>query len=209
MNRARWNAGVARDILRQWVIYTLANPDSVLVLDETGFIKKGQHSTGVQHQYSGTAGCIENSQIGIFLLLCQSCRAWPSWIASYTCPSSRPRIAIVAGVPALDEVTFASKPELIRRSSSRPNELVCYAVFAQREQASIHSLAWVAGQRWKIEQGFQIAKGECGLDDDKVRRWGNWHRHIALALLAHALLVAIRQAHPRKKRHDAYRLALT
>ena len=68
LDRARWNADVARDILRQWVIDTLGSPKGVLVLDETGFTKKGQHSAGVQRQYSGTAGRIENSQIGVFLL---------------------------------------------------------------------------------------------------------------------------------------------
>ena len=64
LDRARWDADVARDILRQWVIDTLGSPKGVLVLDETGFTKKGQHSAGVQRQYSGTAGRIENSQIG-------------------------------------------------------------------------------------------------------------------------------------------------
>ncbi len=68
LDRARWNADVARDILRQWVIDTLGSPEGVLVLDETGFTKKGQHSAGVQRQYSGTAVRIENSQIGVFLL---------------------------------------------------------------------------------------------------------------------------------------------
>lgn len=68
LDRARWDAEEARDVLRQWVIDTLGSPDGVLILDETGFIKKGQHSAGVQRQYSGTAGRVENSQIGVFLL---------------------------------------------------------------------------------------------------------------------------------------------
>jgi len=61
-------------------------------------------------------------------------------------------------------------------------------------------LVRVAGQRWKIEQGFQTAKGECGLDHYEVRRWENWHRHITLSLLAQALLVSIRQACSHQKK---------
>ena len=83
---------------------------------------------------------------------------------------------------------------LIRRSLSTPDELAYYVVYAPRDWVSPEKLARVAGQRWKIEQVFQTAKGECGLDEYEVRRWGSWHRHITLSLLAHALLVAIRQA---------------
>jgi SRSO17 transposase len=50
----------------------------------------------------------------------------------------------------------------------------------------------VAGMRWQIERGFESAKGECGLDDYEVRTWDAWHRHITLALLAHALLTVMR-----------------
>ncbi len=69
----------------------------------------------------------------------------------------------------------------------------------RRDWVSIETLVRVAGQRWKIEQGFQTAKGECGLDEYEVRRWASWHRHITLSLLAHALLVAIRQASHQQK----------
>ena len=62
-----WNAGLVRDDLRQYVIEHLGDGDAVLVVDETGFIKKGEKSVGVQRQYSGTAGRIENSQVGVFL----------------------------------------------------------------------------------------------------------------------------------------------
>ncbi|WP_256254018.1 transposase, partial [Burkholderia ubonensis] len=64
LERARWDADAARDVLRHYVVEQLGAPDAVLVVDETGFIKKGEHSAGVQRQYSGTAGRIENSQIG-------------------------------------------------------------------------------------------------------------------------------------------------
>ena len=65
--RMRWDADLVRDDLRRYVVDTLGDPQAVLVLDETGFIKKGRHSVGVQRQYSGTAGRIENCQIGVFL----------------------------------------------------------------------------------------------------------------------------------------------
>lgn len=97
LDRASWDEAAARDVLRQWVIETLGASDSVLVLDETGFIKKGQHSAGVQRQYSGTAGRIKNSQIGVFLLYAR--QAMPFWIVFSTCPNPGHRIANVVGVP--------------------------------------------------------------------------------------------------------------
>lgn len=65
--RMRWDADAVRDDLRAYVVEHLGDPAAVLVLDETGFLKKGEHSVGVQRQYSGTAGRIENCQIGVFL----------------------------------------------------------------------------------------------------------------------------------------------
>ena len=63
----RWDAGLVRDDLKTYVIEHLADADGALVVDETGFLKKGGKSVGVQRQYSGTAGRIENCQIGVFL----------------------------------------------------------------------------------------------------------------------------------------------
>ena len=62
---------------------------------------------------------------------------------------------------------------------------------AQREQA-LAELARVAGTRWAIEECFEEAKGEVGLDEYEVRRWEGWYRHITLAMLAHAYLTVIR-----------------
>ncbi|MBD2827128.1 transposase, partial [Xenorhabdus szentirmaii] len=67
LERAHWDVDVARDILRDYVTEHLGDEQGVLIVDETGFIKKGTHSAGVQRQYSGTAGRVENSQIGVFL----------------------------------------------------------------------------------------------------------------------------------------------
>ena len=67
LNHAVWDADAVRDDLRGYVIEHLGDPGGVLVVDETGFLKKGTKSVGVQRQYSGTAGRIENCQIGVFL----------------------------------------------------------------------------------------------------------------------------------------------
>ena len=65
--RAVWNPDDLRDDLRAYVVDALGDPEAVLIVDETGFLKKGRHSAGVKRQYSGTAGRIENSQVGVFL----------------------------------------------------------------------------------------------------------------------------------------------
>src|SRR4028118_704139 len=67
LSRMRWDADAVRDDLRAYAVEHLGDPEAVLVLDETGFLKKGSKSVGVQRQYSGTAGRIENCQIGVFL----------------------------------------------------------------------------------------------------------------------------------------------
>jgi SRSO17 transposase len=67
LRRALWDPEAVRDELRRYVVEHLRDPDAVLVIDETGFLKKGRHSAGVARQYSGTAGRIENCQIGVFL----------------------------------------------------------------------------------------------------------------------------------------------
>ena len=67
LNAADWDVDAVRDDLRAYVVEHLGAADGVLVVDETGFLKKGTKSVGVQRQYSGTAGRIENCQIGVFL----------------------------------------------------------------------------------------------------------------------------------------------
>src|SRR3954462_15127938 len=67
LTRTRWDAEAVRDDLQDYVVEHLGDTEAVLVLDETGFVKKGMHSAGVQRQYSGTAGRIKNCQVGVFL----------------------------------------------------------------------------------------------------------------------------------------------
>jgi SRSO17 transposase len=67
LNHARWDVDAVRDDLRAWVVEHLGDPGGVLVVDETGFVKKGTKSAGVQRQYTGTVGKKENCQVGVFL----------------------------------------------------------------------------------------------------------------------------------------------
>ena len=132
LNAARWDADAVRDDLRAYVIEQLGDPGGVLIVDETGFLKKGTKSVGVQRQYSGTAGRIENCQVGVFLAYAGPAgRAFldrelylpQEWAAD----DDRRR---GAGVPA--DVAFATKPGLARRMLER--------AFAAEVPA-----AWVAG----------------------------------------------------------------
>jgi SRSO17 transposase len=122
LNAARWDADRVRDDLRAYVVEHLGDPRAVLVVDETGFLKKGEKSVGVQRQYSGTAGRVENCQIGVFL--------------AYASPKGRTFLdrelylpkewgqdqerRREAGVP--EEVAFATKPQLARRMLERARE---------------------------------------------------------------------------------------
>src|SRR4051794_1283112 len=112
LSRMRWDADAVRDDLRAYVVEHLGDLDAVLVLDETGFLKKGAKSAGVQRQYSGTAGRIENCQIGVFLgyasrhgraLIDRALDLPQGW----TCAPAR---RAAAGIP--EAVAFATKPQL-------------------------------------------------------------------------------------------------
>jgi SRSO17 transposase len=80
---------------------------------------------------------------------------------------------------------------LVRRSIEDPEEISAYTVFAP-EGATLEALAKAAGSRWRVEIGFEEAKGEVGLAHYEVRSWDGWQRHITLSLFAHAFLAAIR-----------------
>ena len=81
---------------------------------------------------------------------------------------------------------------LARRSIAKPGELAYYVCFGLAGTA-LEELGRVAGTRWAIEECFDEAKGEVGLDQYEVRRWDGWYRHITLSMLAHAYLSVIRQ----------------
>jgi SRSO17 transposase len=116
---ARWDAGAVRDDVREYVVDHLGSPDAVLVVDETGDVKKGSASAGVQRQYTGTAGRVENCQVAVFLsyatrrghaLTGRELYLPRSWTAD-------PARCAAAGIPA--GTVFATKPKLARRMIAR------------------------------------------------------------------------------------------
>ena len=80
---------------------------------------------------------------------------------------------------------------LMRRGIEDPTEYAYYLVYGPKE-TPVQELIWIAGKRWQIEDSFEAAKGEVGLDEYEVRKWDGWHRHTALSLLAHAYLAVVR-----------------
>ncbi|GHE29239.1 hypothetical protein GCM10017771_44840 [Streptomyces capitiformicae] len=80
-----------------------------------------------------------------------------------------------------------------RRSPARPDEIAYYLAYAPAG-TPVAELLRIAGARWAIEEAFQAAKNECGLDQYEVRRYPGWYRHITLAMLAHAFLAAMAAA---------------
>jgi len=299
LGRTLWDQERARDICRDYVIERLGDPSGVLVLDETGFLKKGSHSVGVGRQYSGTAGRIENCQVGVFLgyasprghaLIDRRLYLPKDWIEdagrrkATGVPddvqfATKPKIGIAmiaaaldAGVPcawALGDSVYGSdktlrvmlenrdKPYvlsirgnerlmmgdfrthtaeelatdlpadqwrrlpagqgskgprlydwarlrlfrlqsppwdhwlLIRRSISDPTDMAFHVTFGPHV-TQLDELAAVAGLRWTIEECFQSAKGETGLDHCEARSWHGWHRHMTLSMLALAFLAGLR-----------------
>jgi SRSO17 transposase len=299
LDAAQWDAEAVRDDLRAYVVEHLGHERGVLVVDETGFLKKGTKSVGVARQYSGTAGRTENCQVGVFLgyaspkgrafldrALYLPKKGWaenaahraeagvPPAVHFATKPAlakSMLQRAFAAGVPAAwvtgDTVygvdrglrpwleaerhayvlavpkthrvwlgeqqqtaraAFAHLPAeawqqlsagegsqgprwyawawiplsgasmagwkrwlLARRSLSDPTELAYYRVFAPAA-TPLEEAVRAAGSRWSIEEGFERAKDDVGLDQYEVRRYGAWYRHITLALLAHAFLAVTR-----------------
>jgi SRSO17 transposase len=293
LGRANWDAEALRDDLREYVIEHLADAQSVLIVDETGFIKKGEQSVGVKRQYTGTVGKRENCQVGVFLAYA-SCRGqafidrqlylpeeWaqdkerrqragvPEEIRMRTKPELAKemlRRALEAGVEAAwvvadsvygdtrrlgmfledreqpyvlalsgkahvwagfhqhrvgevlealgrgellpeegwkrlsagegskgprlyDWTRLPLNPPLqegferwlvVRRSIEDPEEISAYTVFAP-ENTTLEVLAKVAGSRWRVEIGFEEAKGEVGLAHYEVRSWHGWYRHITLS----------------------------
>jgi SRSO17 transposase len=119
LGRAIWEADEVRDDLQAYVREHLADPDGVLIVDETGFLKKGEGSVGVQRQYSGTAGRIENCQIGVFLAYAAA-RGHTFLDRALYIPEewagNQPRRR-AAGIPK--EIRFATKPVLARQMIER------------------------------------------------------------------------------------------
>src|SRR3954466_848611 len=132
LDRSRWEADALRDLVRGDALETLAEPDAVLVIDETGFLKQGQASCGVGRQYTGSAGKITNCQIGVFAAYVSDKghafidralylpKAW----------ADDPARRAAAHIP--QEIVFATKPHLAR-------------AMAERAIAAGVPFAWVVG----------------------------------------------------------------
>jgi SRSO17 transposase len=122
LGRADWDPDEVRDDLRDYAVGALGDPGAVLVLDETGFLKKGTHSAGVARQYTGTAGRIENAQVGVFLayasrhgtaFLDRALYLPKEW-------TDDPERCKKAGIP--EGTAFATKPQLARAMLKRAFE---------------------------------------------------------------------------------------
>lgn len=301
LGRSSWNADALRDRVRAEAIASLGDPTGVLVVDETGFLKKGEHSVGVARQYSGTAGRIENCQVGVFLgyasrfgqaLIDRRLYLPEGWASDKDRRSrvqvpeaiefaTKPQIAcdlianaLDAGVPCawvLADALYGSDSRLRRMLEARgqayvlavrsnqmlrmlspdgflqtnpaemANELpskawrphaagegskglrlydwarvalpwvaedgferwvlirrnrrdlqdrAYYLVFAPTG-TELAELAGAAGLRWTIEECFQRAKEELGLDHCEARSWHGWHRHMTLCMAALAFLAGL------------------
>jgi SRSO17 transposase len=134
LSRAKWDADAVRDDLRSYVVDHLDDDDAVLVVDETGDVKKGIRTVGTQRQYTGTAGRIENAQVAVYLTYAAPNGHTPidrelylpkAWVDD---PDRRQR----AGVPA--DVEFATKPELAGRMLARAVATGCRARWATGDE---------------------------------------------------------------------------
>jgi len=308
LGRGQWDADALRDMVRDYVVETLADPDAVLVIDETGFLKQGRASCGVARQYTGSAGKITNCQVGVFAALVS--RHGHAFVdrALYLPKAWTDDAARLAAAHVPDDVGFATKPRLavqmIRRAlaaevpfawvaadtvygvaeveqalrqagkgyvlgvtgtrhfhawgkaaglagsaeaiaASRPAadwqrlsagagtkgprlHEWCYVELADLEAGEfggaegeiwtrgllirrhiadgemaffstwcpagtpIAKLVAVEGHRWCIEDSFETAKNELGLDHNETRSWHGWHRHVSLVMLAFAMMAIIR-----------------
>jgi len=149
LGRSRWSADVLRDLVRDYVSEALGDPDGVLVVDETGFVKKGTRSVGVARQYSGTAGRIENCQVGVFVsyasrfghaLVDRRLYLPKDWAADK-------ERRVKAGVP--EDVDFATKPAMAREMIARALDarLPCAWVLADAAYGGDHRFRHMLEER--------------------------------------------------------------
>jgi SRSO17 transposase len=154
LGRATWDADALRDMVRDYVVETLAEPDAVLVVDETGFLKQGKASCGVGRQYTGSAGKITNCQIGVFAAYVSGKghafidralylpRAWTDDRARRT----------AAHMP--EEVAFATKPQLARAMIERAIE--AGVPFAWVAADSVYGVGEIEMRLRRAEKGYVL-----------------------------------------------------
>ena len=175
LDTAKWDVEGVRDDVRAYVMEGLGTPEGVLVVDETGFVKKGTHSVGVKRQYSGTAGRVENCQIGVFVgyasakgqaLIDRELYLPQEWAED----AARRQEAQVP-----ETVTFATKPELARRMLERAfaAQVPCKWVTGDSIYGGDRRLRrWLEAQRrWFV---LGVGKDEalwCGFDQKRADVW--------------------------------------
>ncbi len=171
LRTACWDADAVRDDLREYVVEHLGDPGGVLIVDDTGFVKKGTRSAGVQRQYSGTAGRTENCQIGTFLgyasvrgraLIDRELYLPESWT------EDRGRCR-AAGIP--DEVQFATKPRQAQAMIERA--LAAGVPFrwltADEAYGQVKYLrVWLEGPRRVSRPGHQVQRHRGHRPDDRL-----------------------------------------
>ena len=119
LGRSHWDADALRDMVRDYALETLASPEAVLVIDETGFLKQGQHSCGVGRQYTGSAGKITSCQIGVFAAYVsdKGCAFIDRQLYLPKDWTSKPERRTAAQVP--DSLHFVTKPEIAAEMIAR------------------------------------------------------------------------------------------
>jgi SRSO17 transposase len=203
LSRAAWDHDATRDDLRDYVVDRLGCDDAVLVVDETGDLKKGLRTVGVQRQYTGTAGRIENAQVGVYLSY-----ATDTGHAFIDRELYLPRVwaedqqrCADAGVPK--ERRFATKPQLAKRMIERALDAGTPA-------------GWVAGDEvYGNDPALRRALCERGIGhvlavarDHRVHTHAGTRRAIDLAVTLPASMWQTRSAGPGSKGHRWYEWAL-
>jgi SRSO17 transposase len=119
LGRSHWDADALRDLVRDYVLETLASPEAVLVIDETGFLKQGQHSCGVGRQYTGSAGKVTSCQIGVFAAYVsdKGCAFIDRQLYLPKDWTTKPERLAAACVP--DSIRFVTKPEIAAQMIER------------------------------------------------------------------------------------------
>ena len=165
LGRAHWDADALRDLVRDYVVETLAEPDAVLVADETGFLKQGKASCGVARQYTGSAGKITNCQIGVFTayvsgkghaLIDRALYLPKAWTDD---PTRRAAAHVPAGI------TFATKPQLACAMIERA--IAAGVPFAWVAGGSIHGVGEIGTGLRRAGKGYVL-----GVDADS--QFNSW-----------------------------------
>ena len=172
LGRGRWNADALRDIVRDYVIETLAAADAVLVIDETGFLKQGKASCGVARQYTGSAGKITNCQIGVFAayvsrhghaLIDRALYLPKAW-------ASDPARLAATHVPT--GTMFATKPALAVQMIERA--IAAQVPFAWVAADSVYGVGDVERALRRAGKGYVLGVGSN-------HHFGSWHGKPAIA----------------------------